>query len=648
MTVIKKDIKAILTKTEEMRHQKAAEFFLMGAESFLIEQEYQIKKYVNADLVRKGIVNQCKERVDALKKSLEQKAEDVRQNATSKFDKLVSKMLLISLLGAVTLNKIVPNLKEIYEKYNNFIDSNILKEFEELKIKSFGIIDIARNDANNYIRFFAKLILEHFDTFFNGIEGNIFVDMLNAGAQFAGKRARGAMWLMLKVFSMFVENDVRKRPVLDEFLKFGPKVFNEISEIENDFRDMTDQVASGESMKKVEYHTRTRMRMYGMHYVESWTNELKLSANESKIVKRKLRELDEKILDISKNLANSINVDSVFSQMNAGILTARKDTSKAIAPQAIYNVSYYQEANEYLDEIIKQPFDAEGWFTGDITLKNLRFEKEPKVLTDSMKRVQKYLDENSHRNDESFNMIKKEFDKLKGKSDIEKFYLIRWILYAALMDQKKQQMQKITFAAISQQNYSSNTILNKLSRKLQNINDASQSQFDVIMEDFKKGRITTKGFSDKVDLILNEFNSTPVIFSMFNNTRIARYIFSPHKVINQVQLLKNAIRKAEYVQKGLDGDRIYDIHQHGVASHSSSDFDQDGKMYNHIQDEKQKNDGIIPMAEVQEILLEECVKLRLNINKARRRRAELIQIFNDVINELTMIRPKIYGIKDVK
>lgn len=648
MTVIKKDIKAILTKTEEMRHKKAAEFFLMGAEPFLIEQEYQIKKYVNVDLVRKGIVNQCKERVDALKKSLEQKAEDVRQNATSKFDKLVSKMLLISLLGAVTLNKIVPNLKEIYEKYNNFIDSNILKEFEELKIKSFGIIDIARNDANNYIRFFAKLILEHFDTFFNGIEGNIFVDMLNAGAQFAGKRARGAMWLMLKVFSMFVENDVRKRPVLDEFLKFGPKVFNEISEFENDFRDMTDQVASGESMKKVEYHTRTRMTMYGMPYVESWTNELKLSANESKIVKRKLRELDEKILDISKNLANSINVDSVFSQMNAGILTAHKDTSKAIAPHAIYDVSYYQEANEYLDEIIKQPFDADGWFTGDITLKNLRFEKEPKVLTDSMKRVQKYLDENSHRNDESFNMIKKEFDKLKGKSDIEKFYLIRWILYAVLMDQKKQQMQKITFAAISQQNYSSNTILNKMSRKLQNINDASQSQFDVIMEDFKKGRITTKGFSDKVDLILNEFNSTPVIFSMFNNTRIAREIFSPHKVINQVHLLKNAIRKAEYAQKGLDGDRIYDIHQHGVASHSSSDFDQDGKMYKHIQDEKQKNDGIIPMAEVQEILLEECVKLRLNINKARRRRAELIQIFNDVINELTLIRPKIYGIKDVK
>ena len=62
------------------------------------------------------------------------------------------------------------------------------------------------------MKYFGKILFKYIDIFFNRIKGNIFAEMLMIGAQKAGERANGAMWLILKVFGAFIHNDVRKRP----------------------------------------------------------------------------------------------------------------------------------------------------------------------------------------------------------------------------------------------------------------------------------------------------------------------------------------------------------------------------------------------------------------------------------------------------
>ena len=129
-------------------------------------------------------------------------------------------------------------------------------------------------------------MFDYIDIFFNVMENNVFIDFINASAIAAGKRANGALWLMLKTFGRFIHNEVRKRPDLEEFLKFGPKVVREINEFELSFREVTLSVAAGEAMVKHEYYYDTMMTTSG-----TWirgaqrVRQVRLSSSESDVVR---------------------------------------------------------------------------------------------------------------------------------------------------------------------------------------------------------------------------------------------------------------------------------------------------------------------------------------------------------------------------
>lgn len=630
----RKDVKPALKKSEQTRHQTAAQYFLAGAQPFLIEQEIQIRKYVNTDILKDNIVKECKKKFEVMKQNLDERVDEVRKKATNEFDKVLNGLLLMGGAAIIALNKLSPQLIETTKKHGSVVYDRLKEELDQILVESYGLADAAQAEANQYIKYIGKVLFNYIDIFFNVMENNVFVDFINASAIAAGKRANGALWLLLKTFGSFVHNEVRKRPDLEEFLKFGPKVVREINDFELNFREVTLSVAAGEAMVKHEYFYDTMMSTSG-----TWirgaqrVRQVRLSSSESDVVRTSLQMLDERVLNISKNIANELNVNSVFSQLGNSIL--RNKTY--LATKAMLR----QEATTQRD--------AARWFTGDVSLAEMSFEKDPEVYTEAFAKIQRYIRDNRDRFDDGYLMIKSEFENLMKVSTIERFYLIRWILYAVIMDQRKQELYKITMGSLEQQNYRTDTFLNRTLEKVRSTNASHESQIDTIISDMKEGRIEAEQFASKIDQILAEYevatdeqgNITSTNYKIFKNLinrNDVRATFTPYRIINQINLLRTSIQKASQVQQGAESSMIHNMNEYGLGGYRASEFDNDGRIYEHNRELHTERNQIIPIQEANERLTEEYIILRQNIVAGRRRRKELISKFLELVEKLKDIR----------
>ena len=129
------------------------------------------------------------------------------------------------------------------------------------------------------------------------------------------------MWLILKAFGAFIHADVRKRPDLEEFLKFGPKVTKEINSFEVEFRSMTHQLINFQGVKARVNVRRPIIETYGEEWeitgYEDVEHIVNIGGNVLETVKTNMYDLDEQMLEISKGIASDIRVDSIFSQIKS-------------------------------------------------------------------------------------------------------------------------------------------------------------------------------------------------------------------------------------------------------------------------------------------------------------------------------------------
>ena len=163
--------------------------------------------------------------------------------------------------------------------------------------------------------------------------------------------------------------------------------------------------------------------------------------------------MDERLLNVSKGMAADIHVESIFSQLKS---PSETESYKAAL------------------ELIQNTTLEGGKNVPTVKAKELIIAQMPEVYSEACQRIERYLKENEDRYDETYQMIRTEYSALKNKSDIERFYLIRWILYSTIMDTRKQELYKITLGSLEQQNYTSDTILNRTLSRMRSANQSNQ------------------------------------------------------------------------------------------------------------------------------------------------------------------------------
>ena len=626
--VKRKDVKPALKKSEQTRHQTAAQYFLAGAQPFLIEQEIQIRKYVNTDILKDNIVKECKKKFDAMKQSLAERADDVRKKATSDFEKVLNNLLLLGGAAVIALNTLSSQLIALVKKYGSGVYDGLTDELNQAKIEGLRAVDSVEQQVREHAKVFGKLLFKYIDIFFNRIEGNVFEEMLMIGAQKAGERANGAMWLILKAFGAFIHRDVRKRPLLEDFLKFGPKVSSEINRFELEFRNMTHHLLNFQGVKARVTVRQRIIEVDGEDWYDAGFKDVEQIVNIGGEVQERITqqmyELDDKVLAISEGIASEITVENVFSQIKSPSETESYRAAVALIQQTT------------LDR---------GRNVPTVLAADLIIPQMPDVYKEACQRIERYIEANKDRYDEAYTMIVREYTALMGdgntirrKSDVERFYLVRWILYSVIMDQRKQELQRMTLGSIEQQNYRADTFLNRTLSRMRSVNESNESQIDVINSDLRAGRISAEQFVAKIDQIFADFENNHKIFKNLINRNDVHNTFTPYRIINQINLLRVAIQQASQVQQGAESSGIHNMNGYGLGGYSASAYDNDGRIYEHNRELHADRNQIIPIQEANERLTEEYIILRQNIIAGRRRRKELVSQFLESVEELKDIR----------
>lgn len=249
--IIKQDVKPILTNVEKIRYSLAAQNFVGGMSSYIVNYIKGIKDMVNTKQVQKAYTSQYTSRAKEYVKRFNQ----LSQNQQKEKRKVLP-MLAIFTVGGIVFYKAIKSVQEKFAKemkaFNEFFDDlmrlmrvgykRLMEETKLWTLKHFGVAIDLENAIGRMITGLPTLIKSMFDVICDGlyfifIQSDIFQTMIINTALMAYNASFESSWgwVLGLVMSRAKEKIKRQRASTRGYARFGP-------DLQKDMRLVTEML----------------------------------------------------------------------------------------------------------------------------------------------------------------------------------------------------------------------------------------------------------------------------------------------------------------------------------------------------------------------------------------------------------------------
>lgn len=251
--VIQSKVQPFLTTKEKARHNKAAQHFIKGAEKFLIEYNSQLGKIIDVDEIKKRYKDSFQQRAQQIQQTISE-ADDVNKSSKNTLGTLMMFGTFAFLTGLAFKDKIASystELKRSFQQYSFITQStgNAKTTFDKASeyIKKISHIDVKKNiqmgiiNLATYSMFPVLRLLQFgFDVFFNGQtyqNDNVIAYLMQIIVKNAANRAleKSSIKWLLELFGFKIGEQVKIRPNLHNFLRFGSRAFADLNQAIDQF-----------------------------------------------------------------------------------------------------------------------------------------------------------------------------------------------------------------------------------------------------------------------------------------------------------------------------------------------------------------------------------------------------------------------------
>lgn len=611
--ILKDETKPILVKNEKNRYQNAAQYFIDGGNKFYENCAYEVKQTVDIQTLKGKAMFALTERVEEMKKSIQDKIENVKRQFKSGIGDSLLKIIQSLELSIIGLHFFGNKIKAIYDKHELFI-LGFLKKLRRAASRGISEIveffDFSMNFGSTVVAFLGEIItkvanslgkfvwytVEYLWDFFNS-NGSVFVDLLNETGRVAGERANGIIGVIMRTLYDMIAHEVEKRPVLKDYFKFGAETVSYISSVEEDFRDMNSRID----------------RILGIVQNRKG-NPVRYVSESNSLVKPFIA------------ISESINESFSAEMRNYDINNILGDFEWFGDESPIKRMKRYHVSDEISGGIERRVFYGETLQSAK--LKDFKFVEKPKELPNYENKIKEFLKKYENSDNQMVKEIQEEWKEYSkdGQSDVYKYIMIRPLLYSVLVYESSQHIRETKINDYSKYD----TLYNKI-HQLQIKNEVS-----ILMDDYFGGVVD-------MNYALSNLSNFLKIDKMFEKLKsygfIRRYLDlnDTFVVLREMNDVKQKIKFVE--ESGVDSNDIYFISDDGVLNQYSplpQNFksvektnDEDKLAVTHI-GEKQGNNVV----QAVQLMVDGRNKLLVEIKKRRQRRVMLLSAIQTVIQKL--------------
>lgn len=608
--ILKDETKASLVKGEKNRYPNAAQYFIDGGNKFYENYVHQVKQAVNLHTMRGRAMEVLTARVEEMKKSIHEKIDNIKEQYKKGFGDFLTKSIIVLESSIIGLHFFGDKLKTIYNENELYISQfmknlkNVskkgiseLKDFFNFNLKlGIDVVeilgDIIYKVSGQFYNIMSYIMGVMWD-FFNADGSNVFVDLLKATGRVAGERASGAIGILMDLILDKVNTEVQKRPVLKHYFKFGTDAVNEINDIENTFRSLTNKI---DDILLVDY------TIY-----DEWGNASKRSIkiDDKEEIRKHFNKINESINETFQAEALKYNVNNIFSELNQFEMSP------------IERIKHYHIGNEITDGLDKNIYVSKIDYHAYFKLKEFRFSEVPKEIVDAEVKVVQFLDKYGNIDNKIVKEVKTEWEKYQNESAAYQYIMIRPMLYTILLFESSQNIKNLNL-----NNYEK---YDRLYHRIENLKEENES-FTIINDYFQGFASREIAFSKLKDVM---DNNNPK--NMFGDLKSYGFIRTYFKLDDSYIVLnerKDVAQKIFYMNKGVDANNIYFIGKDDVLNqynripqeYRGIDVDENDTLAKTYIGEKQ-GANIIDMIDM---MIDGYNKLKIKITKNRQRRAFLL------------------------
>lgn len=259
--IIRTNVKPNLTSNEKNRYKQAAEHFMRGAGDFYIEHYAQVRKSIDIDYIKNKFQESYNKVIDDFKQKIEEKVDYLKEASKEGLSRFVDFALDGSIVVLGVIAFMPDKVADILKKFVNFIKPAInvttdyFLQFSNFIRRLMGNIDVY-GEIKKSLYYVGDMLSDIFDKvgdyinmFFNGEWGEIFTIMIESTTAAAFNRSfESSFGRLLGIFFDTVDVNVRQRPDLYNFCKYGPATLQEVNETERLFAKIAGESFRGDNL----------------------------------------------------------------------------------------------------------------------------------------------------------------------------------------------------------------------------------------------------------------------------------------------------------------------------------------------------------------------------------------------------------------
>lgn len=244
------NVNPYLTQIEKGRFQQIGDNFFKGAHQLFVEQQVQIIKTVDSNIINNEFIRQQNELLSQYRESVMMKNQRQYSNDIGKVfcDKLDDFLILCG-IGLIAIKKYPDEINRVVQYGKNVLQdciSNVKYIYDKIDANVLigKVDDFVRPIVQNFILFVFDCIGDGYDLFFNGDisinkkNTNLFFECISALVEKIVKRTTGVVRGVGLIFDLImglIKKESYKKPLLKHWLLYGTQVYDSVKQVDDEF-----------------------------------------------------------------------------------------------------------------------------------------------------------------------------------------------------------------------------------------------------------------------------------------------------------------------------------------------------------------------------------------------------------------------------
>lgn len=244
MKILKQNnVKGVLTSAEKRRFQQIGDQFFKGSYEFFVHYQETIHKTVDINIINNNFVQYFQNQLKDAKEKLIDKAQILEQEkAKEKFQNRLLNFIIALQVGMIAILKLPMSFQKIKDFSQKTLDG-VAAGVELLKNSAGAWVDLLSWLGSGYSSImedvykaylnFGKHVVYYFKYFF--FESYTFTECFKHLGLKIGKRATGAISLLIDIVKNIYTVEIYKRPKLKHWLLYGVDQTQKVKSLESEY-----------------------------------------------------------------------------------------------------------------------------------------------------------------------------------------------------------------------------------------------------------------------------------------------------------------------------------------------------------------------------------------------------------------------------